>query len=190
MMAIGFIAAVLAWAGWVVWATTRERPSVVRVVNEGGERDALVVAHPGLSHYQQEMTSAFVAGLEVRGWRVTLTTPSRDAPHDLSSFDLLVLAAPIYWWTPARPIRHYLSDVGSLGGMPVAILLTGAGSVSRARTLMETSVRGAGGRVVASLALTMMRPNDEAAMRAGEKNHATALRMAREAALAIPTGAR
>jgi hypothetical protein len=185
-MTITFIIAFAVWAGWICWATARERESQVRVVNGQGEPNALVVSHPGLSHYQQEMTTEFVDGLEARGWRVTLTTPSRAAPHDLSSYDLLVLGAPVYWWTPAKPIRRYLRDLGSLHGMPTAILLTGAGSVTRARAQMEDRVRGAGGRVVSSLALTMMRPNDEDAMRAGEKNHQTAMRMARAAAMGIP----
>lgn len=189
-MIIAFIIALSAWAGWIVWATTREHVSRVRVVNEGGSPDALVVSHPGLSHYQQEVTAAFVDGLRTRGWRVTLVTPSRKAPHDLGPYDLLVLAGPVYWWTPARPIRHYLRDLGPLEGMPTAILLTGAGSVTGALARMEASVRDAGGRVVSSQALTMMRPNDEDAMRAGEKNQATALRMAREGALGIARGTR
>lgn len=185
-MTIAFIIALAAWAGWIVWATTREHVSRIRVVNEDGEPDALVVSHPGLSHYQQEVTTAFVDGLRARGWRITLVTPSRRAPHDLAPYDLLVLAGPVYWWTPARPIRHYLSDLGPLADMPTAILLTGAGSVTGALSRLEASVRDAGGRVVSSQALTIMRPNDEDAMRAGEKNHATALRMARAAALGIP----
>lgn len=185
-MTIAFIIAFAAWAGWICWATTREHESRVRVVNEQGDPNALVVSHPGLSHYQQEMTTEFVDGLEARGWRVTLTTPSKAAPRDLSPYDLLVLGAPVYWWMPARPIRRYLSGLGSLHGMPTAILLTGAGSVTRARAQMEAKVRDAGGRVVSSQALTMMRPNDEDAMRAGERNHQTAMRMAREAAMGIP----
>ncbi len=189
-MIIAVLIALFAWAGWIVWATTREHVSRVRIVNEGGAPDALVVSHPGLSHYQQEVTAAFVDGLRTRGWRVTLATPSRAAPHDLRPFGLLVLAGPVYWWTPALPIRHYLADLGSLDGTPTAILLTGAGSVAGALARMEVAVRDAGGRVVSSRALTMMRPNDEEAMRAGEKNHATALRMAREAALGIARGTR
>ena len=47
-------------------------------------------------------------------------------------------------------------------GKPTAILITGAGAVSRSRSVMERLVRAAHGEIVVSLALTTMRPNDEA----------------------------
>ena len=189
-MTIALIVVLAVWAGWVYRATTREHESALRIVYEEGEPSALVISHPGLSHYQQEMTAAFIDGLGAHGWRVALTTPSRAAPHGLGPYDLLVLAGPVYWWTPARPLRRYLEDLSPLDDMPTAILLTGAGSVAWARRMMEDEVVEAGGRIVSSSALTIMRPNDEDAMRAGEKNHATALRMAREAALAISLSVR
>ena len=71
-------------------------------------------------------------------------------------------------------------------GKPTAILITGAGAVSRSRSVMERLVRAAHGEIVVSLALTTMRPNDEAAMLAGEDNRVTAERMAAEAARRIP----
>jgi flavorubredoxin len=185
-MFMALFVALLLSAGWIGYAIRHSQHTAVRSVNPAGRVTALVVYHPGLSDYQREMTDEFVAGLVEQGWKVDVTTASSSAPRDLSPYRLLVIGGPVYWWAPARPVTRYLEGIGPLQGKPTAILLTGAGSVDRARELMEHQVQAAGGQIVASLALTIMRPNDEAAMRSGEKNRATAARMAREAARRIP----
>ncbi|HEU5260851.1 MAG TPA: hypothetical protein VFU41_05430 [Gemmatimonadales bacterium] len=187
----GIVAAVLlilsGAAAWVVYRTNQQVVSGVTVVNpEGAGGKALVVYHPGLSDFQERVTGAFVAALVTRGWRVEQTTASSRAPTDLSGYDLLVVGGPTYWFTPAYSVRRYVARLGDLRGKPTAILITGAGAVSRSRSVMERQVRAAHGEIVVSLALTTMRPNDEAAMLAGEDNRVTAERMAGEAARRIP----
>ncbi len=175
-----------AW-GWVLYMTNRQVVSELTVVDPHGTAGrALVVYHPGLSDFQEHMIRSFTEGLVSRGWRVELTTASAKAPTDLSGYDLLLVGGPTYWWAPARPIQRYVARLGDLGGKPTAILVTGAGSVGRSRSIMERLVREANGEIVVSLSLTTMHPNDETAMRAGERNRVTAERMAREAAQRLP----
>ncbi len=183
---LGVVAAILLIAGAATtFATNRTHDSPLFVVNQGGRATALVVYHPGLSAYQQEMMDAFLDGLVDAGWRIEVTTVGAHAPRYVAPYSLVVFGGPVYWSSPARPLRRYIAEVQGLHEMPTAILLTGAGSVDAAKAETERLVRDAGGEIVESLALTIMRPNDEAAMRAGEKNRVTAARLAREAGARI-----
>lgn len=191
-LALG-IGIVIVAATWVFYQTGRETPSAVTAwggsdTAHGGR--ALVVYHPGLSDFQERVVHAFADGLVARGWRVELATASSRAPTALSGYDLLAVGGPTYFWAPARSIQRYVARLGDLEGMPTAILITGAGAVTRSRTIMERLVRDHHGRIVASLALTTLRPNDEAAERAGESNRRIAERMARDAAARVPVPAR
>jgi len=181
LVAVGILAAA---GSWVAYRTGRDIPGQVVVLGDHGTSSgrALVVYHPGLSDFQERVVRAFVVGLVARGWQVDLTTASARAPTTLTQYDLLVVGGPTYFWAPARSIQRYVARLGDLGGKRTAILITGAGAVARSRSVMERLVREAHGEVVVSLALTTMRPNDEAAERAGESNRSAAERIAREAA--------
>jgi flavorubredoxin len=144
---------------------------------------ALVVYHPGLSDFLRDVANAFAEGLVANGWRVELTSASAQAPRDLGRYDLLVLASPTYWWTPARPALRYVDRLDSLDGKATAILITASGQPARSRSVMEAHVRQKGGAIVASLALTAWKPNQQNDAR---PNKTVALGMAREAAKAVP----
>lgn len=174
----------------MAYRTSREIPSPVAVLGRGGGARALVVYHPGLSDFQEQVARAFGEGLVARGWQVELTTASARAPVAIADYDLLVVGGPTYFWAPARSIQRYVVRLSDLHGKPTAILITGAGAVARSRAIMERLVREAHGEIVVSLALTTMRPNDEAAERAGESNRSAAERMARTAAQRVPLPSR
>ncbi|HKI96252.1 MAG TPA: hypothetical protein VJ992_13270 [Gemmatimonadales bacterium] len=188
---LGVVLAVLVIAGAAtMYATNRTHDTPLLVVNQSGRATALVVYQPGLSAFQQEMTDAFLDGLVDVGWRVEVTTVGDRGPQYVAPYGLVVFGGPVYWSSPARPLRRYIAQVKGLHDMPTAIVLTGLGSVKGAKAEAEHLVRAAGGAIVASLALTIMRPNDEEAMRAGERNRVTAARLAREAGRQITPPAR
>lgn len=156
------IAGVVAGAAAVLLVLTGrevQRPPVE--LNPGGSPTALVVFHPGLSDFPDSVVQAFAGGLAERGWRVRLVTATADAPADVSAFGLLALAGPVYWWSPAPALTRYVRRVGDLRGTPVAVVLTGAGQGERALRLMQRAVEQAGGKVVRSLAVYTLKPNDE-----------------------------
>jgi flavorubredoxin len=180
---------VTAGAIWVYYRTTSTVTRDIEVLNPGGRAGtALLVFHPGMTDFQETVTRAFAGGLTAAGWRVELATANRSAPRDLARYDLLLVGGPTYFWTPAQPIRRYVSALGDLGGKRTVVLVTGVGATSRSQRVLEDLVRAAHGTIVASLALTTLRPNDETAMRAGEKNRASAVRIAREAASKVAAG--
>jgi flavorubredoxin len=142
--------------------TSQEVVSSIEVLNRGGDQGtALVVYHPGLTGFHERVTSAFADGLVSNGWRVEMTTASPYAPTDLSSYDLLVLGGPTYFWTPNRPIKSYLSRLGDLGGKRTAIIITSLGMGDRSISTMERLVRAANGDLLKSLLLYSLAPNED-----------------------------
>ena len=162
MKATVVIAAVLAAAAAVLLVLTgREVRRAPVALNPGGGATALVVVHPGLSDFPDSVVHAFANGLVERGWQVRLVTANPDAPADLSPFGLLALAGPVYWWSPAPALTRYVRRVGDLHGTPVAVVLTGAGQGERALARMQRTVEHARGKVVRSLVVYTLKPNDE-----------------------------
>jgi hypothetical protein len=142
--------------------TSQDVASGIEVLNRGGDQGtALVVYHPGLTGFHERVTSAFADGLVSNGWRVEMTTASPYAPTDLSSYDLLVLGGPTYFWTPNRPIKSYLSRLGNLGGKRTAIIITALGMGERSISTMERLVQAANGDLVKSLLLYSLAPNED-----------------------------
>jgi hypothetical protein len=160
--AVSVVALLLIWqVGLISWLNA-EVVSDIEVLNpEGTGGTALVVYHPGKSDFQRRANRAFAEGLASNGWRVEITTASREAPTDLSGYDLLVLGAPTYDWYPARRIERYVSSLGDLGGQPTVVIVSGMGSTQLSVPRMEGLVREANGELVKSLALWTAAPNEE-----------------------------
>jgi flavorubredoxin len=178
------VAGVLAWVIWYWHRISQEVPSEVETLNPEGERGtALVVYHPGRRGFFRAVIHAFAQGLVSSGWRVDITTASSQTPTVISRYDFLTFGGPTYMWSPARPIKRYVSRLGDLEGKPTAIIVTGFGDTGRAMSIMEKLVREANGRLVKSLSLTTLRPNDEEDPR---PNQEVALEMATRAGQEVP----
>ena len=185
MKAIIVIAsAVAAAAATLLVLTGRDVHRAPEEFNPGGRPLALIVFHPGLSDFPDSVVRAFAGGLAARGWHVRLVTATDDAPADLSSFGLVTLAGPVYWWAPATPLMRYVRRLRDLHGMPVVTVLTGAGQGERALERLRRAVERAHGRVVRSLVVYTMKPNDER-LYGTVPNRKIALDLARAAGAAI-----
>lgn len=128
---------------------------------DGREGYAFVVYHPGQSDLQTHAVNGFVEGLVQSDWRVDLTTASAQTPTNLAAYDLLVLGAQSYTWSPARPIQSYLARVGDLNGMPVVAILSGLGETGPANTVMRELVSGANGTLMTLHNVWQLRPIDD-----------------------------
>jgi hypothetical protein len=163
--------------------------SQVEVLNpEGDVGTALVVDHPGRGSFHVPVVSGYVEGLVSAGWRVERTTASRQAPADLSAYDLLVLGSPTYWFTPSWPIRRYLGRLGDFKGRRTVTIVTGMGAGERSAATLEKWVRKANGNMAQGLLYYWMRPNDDDNYANTGQNKALAVQMATQAArhLALP----
>ena len=139
-----------------------EDPSELMSVNPSGATgSALVAYHAGLTSFQRDVTLAFARGLAANDWRCDVTTVSREAPTDLSGYGLLVLGAPTYAFEAAGPVTRYLERLGDLGGVPIVLLVTGAGTTAPAASALADAVAEANGVMIELLELWKMAPNEE-----------------------------
>lgn len=179
-----FGAVVLA-VGWTEVRIRRAVTTPLELRHAEGRAAALVVYHPGITAFPRDIAEGFAAGLAEAGWRVAITTAGATTPVALGEYDLLVLVAPTYWWTPARPLLRYVDRLEDLGGKRVAVLVTGLGSTHRSQRVLAAAVRGRGGTVVFARPFWTAAPNkeDEYAWRT---NTAVGIRLAREAGRGLP----
>jgi hypothetical protein len=171
------------------WSRNRDVVGELEVLNpEATGATALVVYHPGKSDFQHRVFGGFARGLVANGWRVVVTSPSPQAPTDLSGYDLLVLGGPTYGFQPNRSIQRYLRRLGDLGGKPTVTLITALGAGERSSSTMQDLVREANGTLVGALLLYKARPNDEENPVDAQQNQALAVEMATRAAqeVALP----
>jgi hypothetical protein len=156
---IGAVIVLLAAFGYMFWAITAENPSTVTQLNpQSSLPKALVISDPGITDFESRVASAFAQGLTAN-WHVEVTTASSQTPIDLSSYSLVVLSSPIYGGQPSVPLQSYLTRLGSLEGLRVVSLLTGAGASEEAKAWITTKVQSMGGLEVMSLVLTSMASN-------------------------------
>jgi hypothetical protein len=133
---------------------------------EGAPR-ALVVWHPGATRFPAEIVRSFAEGLAHSGWNVEVYAANRNAPMDLSRYQLLVLSVPVYWWSPAKPMRRYLARAKDLGGIETIVLLTSSARSERALAESEDLVRRANGRLRFVRTYGLLRPADRVAPQHG-----------------------
>jgi len=122
---------------------------------------ALVVYDPGFSSFNEEVTRAYVEGLESADWAIHLTTASRQAPSNLADYDLLVLAAPVYAFQPASPALRFFERAGDLQGLPTVFILTAAGTTGGAASEFAERALASNADLVDVLEILQAAPNDE-----------------------------
>jgi len=147
VLALALIAIVVGGGVWFLSAFNKDVVSPVVTINPGGVDRALVVYQPGLSSGPRDASYAFTEGLASAGWRVEVTTASQEAPSDMSVYELLVLAFPIYGGQPGEAILRYVTRLGDLQGTGVAII-----NCNTPNAVMQAKVEAKGGTVVKNLA--------------------------------------
>jgi len=94
------------------------------------------------------------------GWKVEITTPSSEAPTDLSGYSLLVLGSPVYAGAPAPSLQRHLERIGDLNGIATVLIVTSGGSDGEAEATLQQAVEEHDGNVVLVLSLYTSTPND------------------------------
>jgi hypothetical protein len=158
------------WFVWFlvydVWFTGQANAEFVSPVITFGQAAttgrALIVYHRGRgeAQLQRHLQEAFAEGLVGNGWQVDLTTASRETPTDLSRYDLLVLGAQAYNWSPARPIVEYLDRMDKLNGKAIVAVVSGGGMADRAMRILQARIVEAGGSIVDAFEIWTSRSNE------------------------------
>jgi len=129
--------------------------------SEGKSGKILVVYHPGLSSFQKDVTMSYVKGLVERDFIVDITTPSSNTTTEITSYDLIVLGAPTYEFSPAKPMENYITRVGDFKGKKIVAIITGSGSTEESVVKMKELIERANGALIESLPLWSLGPNEE-----------------------------
>ena len=157
---IVFVISVVGVVGAIFFKIRSDFSSKIDVLNPEGTKTALVIYHPGLASFQQDTTYAFADGLVENGWKVEITTPSSEAPTDLSGYSLLVLGSPVYAGAPAPTLQRHLERIGDLNGIDTVLIVTSGGSDGEAEATLQQAVEEHDGNVVLVLSLYNSTPND------------------------------
>lgn len=144
---LAFVLVAVGVLGFIYVKISSDYVSEVEVLNAGGSKTALLIYHPGLSSFMQDVTYAFADGLVESNWRVEITTPSSEAPTDLSGYSLLVLGSPVYAGNATVTISRHLDRIGDLEGIDTILLVTSAGSDGGAEAVLEQIVEEHNGAV-------------------------------------------
>jgi flavorubredoxin len=155
-----FVIAVVGVVGAILFKINSDFTSEIDVLNPEGTKTALVIYHPGLASFQQDTTYAFVDELVENDWKVEITTPSSQAPTDLSKYSLLVLGSPVYADAPVPTLHRHLERIGDLDGLDTVLIVTSAGSDGGAEATLQQGVEDHDGNVVLVLSLYTSAPND------------------------------
>ncbi len=155
-----FIIAIVGVVGAILFKIHNDFTSEIDVLNPEGTKTALVIYHPGLASFQHDTTYAFADGLVENGWKVEITTPSSEAPTDLSGYSLLVLGSPVYAGSPAPTLQRHLERIGDLNGLDTVLIVTSGGSDGEAEATLQQAVEDHDGNVVLVLPLYTSIPND------------------------------
>lgn len=150
-------ASLLAYASFVM---NNDVVSELAIKNPQGSKTALILYHPGLSSFSHDVSYAFTDGLIQNNWRVEITTPSREAPIDISKYDLLVVASNTYGFSPDTPTTRHLERIGDLNEIQVVLLTLGAGSALESQQSLENMVQTQSGIIIRSILVYSMAPNE------------------------------
>ena len=134
--------------------------SEIEIINPEGSQSALVIYHPGMTSLMKDVTYAFADGLVSNGWRAEITTPSSEAPTDISGYDLLVLGSPVYGFTILPTIERQLARMGDLKKIGTVGILTAAGAPGDSASTMEKAILNSNGTVKKVIVLFGMAPNE------------------------------
>jgi len=150
-------ASFLAYASFVM---NNDVISEIVIKNPQGSKTALLLYHPGLSSFSHDVSYAFADGLIQNNWRVEITTPSIEAPIDLSKYDLFVVSSNTYGFSPDTPTTRHLERIGNLNGIQVVLLTLGAGSALESQQSLENMVEAQNGTIIRSILVYSLAPNE------------------------------
>ena len=134
--------------------------SEIEILNPEGSKSALVIYHPGMTSVMKDVTYAFADGLISNGWRAEITTPSSEAPTNISGYDLLVLGSPVYGFSLTPTIKRHLERIGDLQKIETVAILTAAGAPGESASTMEKAILDSNGTVKEVIVLFGMAPNE------------------------------
>lgn len=148
------------WVGLTIWVEREGPARKWELVSVNIKGAAVVVFDPDpIYNLDEQVCQSFAKALTENGWQVTIATVAAAGSID-TSFDLYVLCANTYNWTPDRAIVEYIKST-LLNNKPVVAITLGAGSTKQSQRKFEELIKRKGARLIASGSYWLWRPNAE-----------------------------
>ena len=116
---VAFLAIMLVSVPLLIYASFGMNNDVITelvIENPEGYKTALVLYHPGLSSFSNDVSYSFSEGLVSNNWRVEIATPSIEAPTDLSKYDMSLTVEQSSGTQAVKPVVHRLPPQQSGAG--------------------------------------------------------------------------
>ncbi len=103
---------------------------------------ALIVYQPGMTGFSGNIAHQIAAGLNDRGYEVTLNHPGNYLPSDVSQYALAVFCSPVYSGQPSRALTDFMSSIKTSPSCRIVLISTGGFKYYMELDAMEKSLRG------------------------------------------------
>lgn len=148
------------WVGLTIWVEGEGAARKWELASVNIKGTAVVVFDPDPIYNLDELVcQSFAKALTKNGWQVTIATVAAARSND-TAFDLYVLCANTYNWTPDRTIVKYIKST-LLNNKSVVAITLGAGSTKQSQRKFEELIKQKGARLIASRSYWLWRPNTE-----------------------------
>ena len=146
---------------YISWSINADIISDIIVINDDGISTALLIYHPGFTSFTTDVSYAFSNGLMSNDWRIEITTPSDQAPSDVSEYDLFIFCSPVYGFGPTPTINRHINRINDFQGKSVITILTAAGSPGNSAQVLQEIIEQKNGIVQSEIILFSLAPNTE-----------------------------
>ncbi len=157
------------WIILTIWAELPKGSDKEWILgNNSSNKKALVVYNPDLFYnLDEQVCKAAAEVLAEKQYHVTVTTVAAAKSIVTSDYNLYIVCANTYNWRPDWPTTSFIKSTNLKDKHVMAITL-GSGSTKVSQKHLEEKIKKAGGHLLASRSLWLMRPNDETRIK--EKN--------------------
>lgn len=150
------------WTLLTFLAEIKGKENIILFGDSSSKRTAWLVYNPDLFYnLDQQVCSSFAQALAEQGWLAKVATVAAAEKMGSETVDLYVFCANTYNWAPDWPTSNYIKNHQVLQGKNAVAITLGSGSTGNSQRLLEEMLNAKEVRLLASITLWLMRPNDE-----------------------------
>lgn len=149
------------WIALTVFVDQKGPEKVATIGDMGASYKALIIYDPDpIYNLDEKICRSFAEGLAPKDWNSKIVTVTAANGIEAETFDLYVICANTYNWSPDKAIRNYIKGVDYLKGKRVVAITLGSGSTKRSQRILEDLLQEKQALLVDSRSFWLMKPND------------------------------
>lgn len=105
----------------------KARPSKETILKseKSTKKEALVIYQNCRSEFPKEVAESFSAGLNNKGFTVTINTAGDFLPKDVSKYDVVILGGAVIAGNLGNPLKEYAKSIENFGNSKIILFSTG-----------------------------------------------------------------